>query len=87
LLKEIPTTKISKERLRPGIPLVDILIETKIAKSKRAARDLVSQGGAYVNNQAWREGEAKITLEHSLSGKAILLRSGKKNYHLLIIEE
>lgn len=87
LLKEVPATKISKERLRPGIPLVDVLLETKIAKSKRAARDLVSQGGAYVNNQAWREGEAKISLEHSLSGKAILLRSGKKNYHLLIIEE
>jgi len=87
LLKEIPATKVSKERLGPGIPLVDILLETKIAKSKRAARDLVSQGGAYVNNQAWREGEAKISLEHSLSGKAILLRSGKKNYHLLIIEE
>jgi tyrosyl-tRNA synthetase len=87
LLKEVPATKISKERLRPGIPLVDVLLETKIAKSKRAARDLVSQGGAYVNNQAWKEGEAKISLEHSLSGKAILLRSGKKNYHLLIIEE
>ena len=86
LLKEIPATKISKERLSKGIPLVDIILETKIAKSKRAARDLITQGGAYVNNQTCQEVEAKITLEHSLSGKAILLRSGKKNYHLLIIE-
>ncbi|MGQ9695898.1 MAG: tyrosine--tRNA ligase [Thermodesulfobacteriota bacterium] len=87
LLKEIPATKISKELLAKGIPLVDVLLETKIVKSKRAGRDLINQGGAYVNNQAWREVEAKIALEHSLSGKAILLRSGKKNYHLIIIEE
>ncbi len=87
LLKEIPSTKISKERLLAGIPLVDLLLKTNMVKSKRAARDLITQGGFYVNNQAWRELEAKITLDHSLSGKAVLLRSGKKNYHLLTIGE
>ncbi len=87
LLKEIPATKVSKDRLQEGIPLIDLLLETKIVKSKRAARDLINQGGAYVNNQVCKEVEAKITLEHSLSGKAVLLRSGKKNYHLLIVEE
>lgn len=86
LLREVPTTKISKERLNTGIPLVDILLETKIVKSKRAARDLISQGGAYVNNQAWKEIEARITGNQILSGKGILLRSGKKNYHLVIVE-
>lgn len=87
LLKEIPTIKISKGRLTKGIPLVDILLETKIVKSKRAGRDLINQGGAYVNNQPWKEVEGKITLGQTLSERAILLRSGKKNYHLLIVEE
>jgi tyrosyl-tRNA synthetase len=77
---------MSKERLSEGILLVDLLVETKLAKSKRAARDLISQGGAYVNNVARRETEAKVNLEQALSGKAVLLRAGKKNYHLLIIE-
>ena len=87
LAPEVPCTRISKGRLSAGIFLVDILVETKLAKSKRAARDLIGQGGAYVNNVARRETEAKIHLEQALSGKAVLLRAGKKNYHLLIVED
>ena len=57
-----------------------------MVKSKRAGRDLIGQGGAYVNNRAWKELEARVTLEQALSGRAVLLRSGKKTYHLLVIE-
>ena len=86
LSAEMPCTRMSKESLSAGILLVDILVETKLAKSKRAARDLIGQGGAYVNNVARRETEAKISSEQALSGKAVLLRAGKKNYHLLIVD-
>jgi tyrosyl-tRNA synthetase len=86
LAAEVPATKVSKERLQGGISLLDILVEVKLAKSKRAARDLIGQGGAYVNNTTWREGEARMNENQTLSGRAILLRSGKKTYHLLIVE-
>jgi len=86
LAAEVPCTRISKERLSEGILLVDLLVETNLAKSKRAARDLISQGGAYVNNVAWKDAEAKVNLSHTLSGQAILTRTGKKTYHLLIID-
>ncbi len=86
LTAEVPATRISKDRLQQGIPLVDVLIETKLAKSKRAARDLIGQGGAYVNNRAWKDMEARIDLNQTLSGRAALLRSGKKTYHLLVAE-
>jgi len=86
LAAEVPSTKISRERLKEGVPLLDLLIETNLVKSKRAARDLIGQGGAYVNNRAVREIEGKVNLNQALSGRAMLLRAGKKNYHLLIIE-
>jgi tyrosyl-tRNA synthetase len=86
LAAEVPCTRIPKERLSEGILLVDSLLETKLAKSKRAARDLIGQGGAYVNNVAWKDVEAKINLTQALSGRAILLRSGKRTYHLLIVD-
>ena len=86
LSAEVPATRISKERLIEGVSLVDILIETKLAKSKRAARDLIGQGGAYVNNVPWKEVDSKVGLNQTLSGRAILLRSGKKTYHLLTVE-
>ena len=85
LAAEVPCTRIPKECLGEGILLIDILVE-KMAKSKRAARDLISQGGAYVNNVAWKDVEAKVNLAEALSGRGLLLRTGKKNYHLLIIE-
>jgi tyrosyl-tRNA synthetase len=87
LAAEVPSTKISRQRLKEGILLADLLIETNLVKSKRAARDLIGQGGAYVNNRSLREIEAKVNLNQALSGLAVLLRAGKKNYHLLIIIE
>jgi tyrosyl-tRNA synthetase len=86
LAAEVPATKVSRERLQEGISLEDILIEAKLAKSKRAARDLIRQGGAYVNNVACREVESRVNVNQVLSGRAILLRSGKKTYHLLMVE-
>ncbi len=86
LAAEVPATRIARTRLQDGAALVDILIETNLVKSKRAARDLIAQGGAYVNNFPWKEAESRLSLEQALSGRAVLLRGGKKNYHLLILE-
>jgi len=86
LIAEVPSTPVPKTRLQQGIAFADVLVETKMVKSKRAARDLIGQGGAYVNNRAWKDPEAKVGIEQSLSGRAVLLRSGKKTYHLLMVE-
>jgi tyrosyl-tRNA synthetase len=86
LAGEVPATKISKGRIQNGVPLADLLLETNLVKSKRAARDLIGQGGAYVNNRTWKDLEAKVGVDQALSGRGILLRAGKKNYHLLIIQ-
>jgi tyrosyl-tRNA synthetase len=86
LAGEVPTTRISTGRIQKGVSLADLLLETKLAKSKRAARDLIGQGGAYVNNKGWKDLEAKVGLDQALSGRGVLLRAGKKNYHLLMIE-
>jgi len=86
LAGEVPGTKVSKARVQNGVPLVDLLLETNLVKSKRAARDLIGQGGAYVNNKTWKDLEGKVGFEQALSGRGILLRVGKKNYHLLMIE-
>ena len=86
LAAEVPATRVSKDRLQQGIPLVDALIETKMVQSKRAARDLIGQGGAYVNNRAWKDFGARMDSAQAISGRAVLLRSGKKTYHLLMAE-
>ena len=86
LAGEIPASKVNQASLQEGFSLVEILLEANLVKSKRAARDLINQGGAYVNNLAWKDVEARVSMSQVLSGRAILLRSGKKTYHLLIVE-
>ncbi len=85
LASEVPATRLPKGRLPDGISVAEILVESSLAKSKRAARDLIGQGGAYINNVSCKEADAKIGLDRALSGRAILIRAGKKNYHLLIV--
>jgi tyrosyl-tRNA synthetase len=85
LAAEVPVTRVPKDRLQQGFLLIDALIATKLAQSKRAARDLIGQGGAYVNNRAWKDIGARMDWAQMLSGRAALLRSGKKTYHLLMV--
>ena len=86
LAREVPVTQIAKSELDAGIGLVDFLIRTRLAESKGAARKLIEGGGVYVNNE--RQGQVQKTIT-SLDLKwpgAILLRTGKKNYHLVAIK-
>ncbi len=66
-----------------GKPLVDLLAETGVAKSKSEARRLISSGGAYVNNLRADDAAANVTLAQVIEGRFVVLRAGKKQYHLV----
>jgi tyrosyl-tRNA synthetase len=80
---EVPTTTIARARLSAGLGLVDVLADSGLVQSKGAARKLIQQGGANVNNRRIGDVQAALTIDDAISGRAILLRAGKKNYHLL----
>ncbi len=79
-----PTTEIPATTLNGGMDLIDVLTTTGLAQSKRAARDLVKQGGAYVNNERVDEVDRKLTQSDVADGQ-ILLRAGRKRYHRLLV--
>lgn len=78
----VPSTDVPWADLDGGLPLVDLLAQTGLAKSKSEARRLAKSGGAYVNNVRI-DGEISLDRSHLASESFIVLRSGKKNYHLL----
>ena len=84
LAREVPVTDLPQAELAAGIPLVDLMVRTKLAESKGSARKLIEGGGVYLNNERQAQ-TAKITTDHLKWPGAILLRTGKKNYHLLRI--
>ena len=51
----IPTSEVTMQRLDSGIPAFELFAETGLCLSKGAARRLIQQGGAYVNEQRIQE--------------------------------
>ncbi len=85
LAREVPVTEIPRVDLETGIGLVDLMIRTTLAESKGAARKLIEGGGVYLNNGRQTQAQKRITSDDLKWPAAILLRTGKKNYHLVRI--
>lgn len=82
LADETPTTDVAKSTIEEGWPIVDALVDTGLAKSKGAARRLLGQRGVYVNNERSDDPERRLVPADVTAGSVIVLRSGKKTYHL-----
>ena len=62
----------------------EILLTTGLAASRSAARRLIAQGGAYANDQRVDSPETVYHADAFQDGE-LLLRSGKKRYHRILI--
>ena len=75
-LKELPATEIS---ISENPTWVDMLVATGVVDSKSAARRIVKEGGAYLNNQKISDEAATLQKGDFLHGKVALLRKGKRD--------
>ena len=82
LTKVVPVVEIDRTELEKGIALIELLTLT-VAESKTAARRLVQQGGAYVNNVRVTDGERKIGLADLVTPTLLVVRGGRKDYRLV----
>jgi tyrosyl-tRNA synthetase len=85
LAREMPVTEIPPAELSQGIGLVDLLLRTRLTESKGAARKLIEAGGVYLNNQRQNAAQKTVNADDLKWPGALLLRTGKKNYHLVAI--
>jgi tyrosyl-tRNA synthetase len=84
-LDGIPTTPVRRSQLAEGILLTSLMAETELVRSRGAARRLIQQGGAYVNDERIEDINYAVS-ETDLTAEGILLRAGKKRYHRLLVE-
>ena len=82
LTKVVPVVEIDRAELANGIGLIDLLCRT-VADSKSAARRLVQQGGAYVNNVRISDAERKVTTADLVTPTLLVIRGGRKDYRLV----
>ena len=76
-LSELPRTSIAK-----GAPFptwVDLIVASGVVDSKSAARRVIKEGGAYINNEKIAGEDFAPTSEHLLHGRFIVLRKGKRD--------
>jgi len=66
-----------------GTTLLDLFAEAFEDGSKSAARRTASQGGAYVNNRQEKDLDRPVGEPDLLAGRSLLLRKGRKRYHLV----
>jgi tyrosyl-tRNA synthetase len=84
LVDAIPTTRLSSARFS-GIDLVDLALETGLVSSKSEARRLLAQAGLYVNDQV-QDASRPLGEVDLLEGRFVMLRRGKKNRHLVVVD-
>jgi tyrosyl-tRNA synthetase len=85
LVAEVPHSQISRAELERGTPVLELLASRGLCASKGEARRLISQGGVYINNIRVEGLDATVTTAHLATPSYLLLRSGRKNYHLLSV--
>ena len=83
IFADVPKTEAAMADLATGIDLIGLLVSSQAAQSRGAARRLVSQGGAYVNNRQIKDASYTVTEKDLASEHFIVLRTGKKKYFLV----
>lgn len=84
IFAEVPSSVLPKEHLSgEGVALVDLAVQCGLERSKKQARTLIESGGLYLNNVRVDDVSARVSLAQAIEGQVIVLRKGKKQYHLV----
>jgi len=83
LLADLPSSTLSRAELDAGIDLTELLHNTALAKSRGEARRLITGGGVYINNIRESDAAKQVSLGDLGTETMIVLRSGKKKYHIV----
>jgi tyrosyl-tRNA synthetase len=84
IFADVPSTEIGKGKFEgEGLPITDLLVETNVTKSKGEARRSIRGGGMNLNNARLTDEEHMVRLSDCIEGKFLVLRKGKRHYHLV----
>jgi tyrosyl-tRNA synthetase len=82
LFATAPTATLSRERLSAGYAAIELLVDAGVAKSKREAREFLGNGAISINGRA-ASPDTSLSLEWALHGEVLLIRRGKKTWHVV----
>jgi len=83
---QAPSFALSKSELARGVGLVEILHRCGMFGSRAEAKRKIKEGGVYLNNQRIDDQNYSLNLKDLASEHFLVLRSGKKKYHLIRVD-
>ena len=84
IFADVPSSELPRSALEDGgEPLANLLADNGLARSRGQARRDIEGGGVYLNNVRVTERDRAASLEDTIEGQFIVLRKGRKKYHLV----
>ncbi len=84
IFADVPSSELPGSALQDGgVPVVDLLAESGLAPSRSQAKRDLQGGGIYLNNRRVDDPGQAATLADAIEGQFLVLRKGKKRYHLV----
>jgi len=81
----VPTTSLSEQDLKEGIPVFKLFMLAGLAESGGAARRLIQQGGGYLDGSRIESAD-KLINRNDFKDMEISLRAGKKRFHKIVLK-
>lgn len=82
VLSEAPSSTVAVEECASGIPIVDLLVRSSIVSSRAEGRRLIDGGGLYLNEKRV-DISKRVTSTDLDIPDVLILRTGKRCYHLI----
>jgi tyrosyl-tRNA synthetase len=81
---DVPSSELPRTALQgEGRPLVEVLAGAGVTPSRGEARRAIEGGGIYLNNVRVEEAGRALTTEDAVEGEFVVIRKGKRQYHLV----
>ena len=86
IFADVPSSDLPKAELEgEGALVIDLVANSTLAPSRGQAKRDIKGGGIYLNNVRVEELGRMVTLADTVDGQFLVLRKGKKRYHLVRI--
>jgi len=88
IFADVPSSEVPKTALEDGgLSVIDLVADSGLAPSRGQAKRDIKGGGIYLNNRRVTDLGRQATLSDTIEGQFLVLRKGKKKYHLIRIHE
>ena len=84
VFSDVPSSEIARAKLEgDGTGVLDLFADAGVCKSRGEARRFIEGGGLSINNVRVSYVEAVVRTEDTIEGRFLILRKGKKTYHMM----